>query len=105
MTISQKRQERRLREANLQRQALDHAIHAATREINALMIELERLDAVKQAVLPGILRTLEDFYEGAKFAAQNQFDGEINRIKARLERQRSDVLAHQAARDALGGDQ
>lgn len=105
MTISQRRQERRLREANLQRQALDQAIHAATREINALMIELERLHAVKQAFLPGILKTLEDFYVGATFAAHNQFDGEINRIKARLERQRSDVLAHQAARDALGGDQ
>ena len=105
MTISQRRQERRLREANLQRQSLDQAIHAATREINALMIELERLDAVKQVVLPGFLRTLEDFYVGAKFAAHNQFDGEINRIKARLERRRSDVLAHQAARDALGSDQ
>ena len=105
MTPAEKRQERRRREDDLLRESLNEAIDATDRQIDALASQLRTLEAVRAAVLPGILKTLEDFYRGAVFAAQNQFDGDINRIEARLVRLHKEASANRAARDALGGDQ
>ncbi|MCA3504764.1 MAG: hypothetical protein IOD05_16260 [Rhodobacter sp.] len=103
MTAEEKRQTRQRREASLLRKHLSHAIDAADQTIDALMSELKPLKAVKAAVLPGILKTLDDFYRGATFAARNQFDGDINRIEARIAHLREQAERYRAQRDAIEG--
>jgi len=100
-----KREERARREREMIRLSLDQAIGHAKREIDQLLNDLKPLKAVKAAVMPGMMKTLDDFYTGARFAVLNQFDGEINRIEARLVRLRNEVSANQNLRDELGDDE
>lgn len=103
MTADDKRQTRQRREADLLRKHLSQAIAAADQEIEKLASELGPLEAVRAAVLPGILKTLDDFYRGATFAAVNQFDGDINRIEARIVSLREQAERYRAQRDAIEG--
>jgi predicted RNA-binding protein with PIN domain len=103
MSPAEKRQTRQRREADLLREHLTQAIDVADQTIDRLAGELRRLEAVKAAVLPGILKTLDDFYRGATFAARNQFDGDINRIEARIVRLHEQAARYRAERDALEG--
>ncbi len=100
-----KRGVRARREREMLRVSLDQAIEHAERQINQLVNDLRPLKAVKAAVMPGMMKVLDDFYTGARFAVLNQFDGEINRIEARLERLRKEVAVNEAARDELGDDE
>jgi predicted nucleic acid-binding Zn-ribbon protein len=103
MTPEEKRQTRQRREADLLRKHLSQAIDAADQQIDALKRELGPLKEVRAAVLPGILKTLDDFYRGATFAARNQFDGDINRIEARIAHLREQAERYRDQRDAIEG--
>jgi hypothetical protein len=103
MSPADKRQTRQRREADLLRKHLSQAIDAADQAIAALVSELGPLKAVRAAVLPGILKTLDDFYTGATFAARNQFDGDINRIEARIARLHEQAARYQDQIDAIEG--
>jgi hypothetical protein len=103
MTPAEKRQTPQRRKADLLREHLTQAIDEADQTIDRLAGELRRLEAVKAAVLPGILKTLTDFYTGATFAARNQFDGEINGIEARIVRLHEQAARYRDQRDAIEG--
>jgi hypothetical protein len=100
-----KREDRARREREMLRVSLDQAIEHAERKIDQLENDLKPLAAVRAAVMPGMMKVLDDFYAGARFAVRNQFDGEINGIKARLERLHKEIAVNQAARDELGDDE
>ena len=103
--MNQKQKLRKDRENQIIRSQYLMAIENGHAQVAALKGTLREHEAHRQLLLPGILRILDDHFKIVRFTVENQFDGEINGLRARIKHLESFEAKYREELKALGGEE